>query len=72
MDLANNLTAVCCGRTMPPIPPGLVFRPLSRWERVRVREGWGPRRSPLTPALSRWESDKNTRITVVSEKSLSL
>jgi hypothetical protein len=37
---------------------GSVFRPLSRWGRVRVREGWSERRSPLIPALSRWEREK--------------
>src|SRR5882724_13013310 len=31
-----------------------MFLSLSLWERVRVRDGWGYRLRPLTPALSRW------------------
>jgi hypothetical protein len=47
---------------------GQVFRPLSLRERVRVRDGWWHCLRPLTPALSRWEREKGTRVSVVSEK----
>jgi hypothetical protein len=33
-----------------------------------VREGWGHRLRPLTPALFRWEREKGTRVGIVSEK----
>jgi hypothetical protein len=38
--------------------------------RVRVREGWSQRRSPLIPALSRGESAQGTKGRGVSEKNL--
>jgi hypothetical protein len=44
------------GATRKAAPPqaggltGEVIRPLSLWERVRVRAGWGHHLSPLTPA----------------------
>jgi hypothetical protein len=49
-----------------------MFLSLSLWERVRVRDGWGYRLRPLTPALSRWEREQDIKVSVESAKTLPL